>query len=136
MRIIRTAESMAAVRRLPLHADLQLFLVRHAAILDEHCDDIDIAIIVIEAGDTCAQTEMACGKRLVTDGSFAFPVEVVARHGQWAEVVWITSDDGSGIVLLIQLAATTDPELLSAFNNAMADAAASADFTVTNLRTS
>jgi hypothetical protein len=49
---------------------------------------------------------------------------VITRHGHWFDVVRILSDDGSGLVLLVQIGAETDTQLLTACERALAELAA------------
>lgn len=123
MHLLRDAEEIAAACRLPLDPELLSLLNRYAAVLEEFGDDLQVAILIVEAGDTLAKTEQAYGERLVADGCFAFVVELIARHGRWFDVVRITCDDGSGLVLFVEIAANTDVELLTACEQALAETA-------------
>lgn len=123
MHLIRTAEGMAAACRLPLDPELLSLLNRYADALVEFGDDLQADMLIVEAGDTLAETERVYGERLVADGCFAFVVELIARHGRWFDVVRITCDDGAGLVLLVEIAANTDPEWLTACERALAETA-------------
>lgn len=123
MHLIRDAGAMAAIRALPLDPELRSLLTPYAAALEEFGEDLQADILIVEAGDTLAETERAYGERLVAGGCFLFVVELIARHGRWYDVVRIICDDGSGLVLLVEIAANTDAELLLACERALADMA-------------
>ena len=117
MHIIRTAEDMARALNQPLDTTLDECLRRHRDTLacypDIPFEDLALFVIV-QAGDSLKEVELACGYRLVAEGSFAFPVETITYLSGWYEVVWIISDDGYGLALFIQDHADTDRDLLTA----------------------
>jgi len=123
MHIIRSSSELTAVCDQPLDPELLSLLGGYAAALEEFGNDLEATIMIIAAGDTMAEAEQAYGETLVTEGQFAFVVEVASQHGQWIDVVRIIADDGSGLVLLIEQAAGADPELLQACQTALAEAA-------------
>lgn len=119
MIVIRTAEDMARALESPLEPDLIECLHGHRDRLSEWSDyDFsDLAMFVIaQPGDTLTDIAAACGWKLVKDGSFTQPVELIARHGGWIEATFILSDDGFGWVLLVSTAATSAHELLAVCN--------------------
>jgi len=122
MHVIRNAEAMAAVRQLVLDADLLSLLNPYVAVLDEFGDDLIVIIAIIETGDCLGEAERACGKRLVIDGRFAFELEAISREGAWFSAVGDISQDGSGLVLLVQVDAGTDAELIAACRSALLEA--------------
>lgn len=123
MHLLRDTEALAAVCRLPLAPELQSLLSRYADALAEFGDDLQADILIIDAGDTVTEAEQAYGGRLAAEGQFAFPVELIDRGEQWVSVVSIYADDGSGLVLLVEIAADTDAELLTACERALAETA-------------
>lgn len=117
MLIIRTAEDMARVLNQPLDTTLNECLRSHRDTLDCYTDTPfeDLALfVIVQAGDSLKEVEQACGYLLVAEGSFAFPVETITHLPGWYEVVWIISDDGYGLVLIVQDHADTDRDLLTA----------------------
>jgi len=62
--------------------------------------------------------------RLVNEGRLAFPVELITRHDHWYDIVWVKSDFGEGLVLLVQVTPMADHELLQACEHALAAATA------------
>jgi len=78
------------------------------AILERFADMMDLATLyIVEAGDTLASIEQACGCPL--EGW-----EYVLRHpSQWFELVIIQSDFGEGFVVLVPDQADIDPEVLT-----------------------
>jgi hypothetical protein len=121
MRLIRTLAEMADACSQPLDPELLEILGGYAAALEEFGDDLQADILIVQAGDTLVQAERTCGERLVVEGRFAFLAELIMRHDHWFDVVWIRSDSGDGLVLLIEIAAETDPQLLSACESALAE---------------
>jgi hypothetical protein len=92
----------------------------YAAALKEFGDDLQADVIIIEAGDTLDRVESAYGRRLVADGRFTFLVELITEHARWFDVVFIFSDNGDGLVLLIEQDAATDAHFLAACRHALA----------------
>lgn len=113
MHLIRT------LAELPPDPDLQTILEPYAAATEEFGDDLSIAILIASAGDTLADVEHAYGQRLVANSKFTFPVESISEHADWYEAVWVQSDDGSGLVLLINKAG--DASLVAACRTALVD---------------
>lgn len=118
MRILRTLFDMDQVLTQPLDPPLREALEHHEATWQEFGDDLGLMIVIAEAGDALPALESACGHTLVADDSFAFPVETITELSGWWEVIWIMSDDGSGLVLYIENADTTDAGLLTASRKA------------------
>lgn len=123
MYLIRTTDELAALRASPPHPDLPSLLQCYAGALAEFGDALHVRVLIVEASDTLASAGQAVDERLVDNRCLAFPVELITRHEHWFEVVWITSDDGSGIVLLVEIAAGADAELIAACETALAEAA-------------
>lgn len=98
MLIIDTPEALS--RPLPNYA-------RH--ILDLRRDLIDLAtFVIVGAGDTRQAVEDAAGFPIDHDDP---PWEWVLDHGGTFEAPIITSDDGSGVVLIVPDDDTIDPTL-------------------------
>ena len=120
MIVIRTAEGMARALDSPLDPELKHCLQAHWDRLAEWQDYelSELAIfVVVQAGDTLEQAEAAFGQPLVQDNSFSLLPELIERHGGWFEATFILSDDGFGLVLLVEIAANTDHDLLAACNH-------------------
>jgi hypothetical protein len=122
MHWIRTADALAAAGAASEDPDLRTLLGGYAAAIEEFGDDLQADVIIIRAGDTLEQVESAYGRRLVADGRFTFLVELITEHARWFDVVFIFSDNGDGLVLLIEQAEKTDPQLLAACRHALATA--------------
>lgn len=108
MHLIRTSAELASLCQPPLDPELRTLLGAYAAALEEFGEDLSADIVIVEAGDTLTAIERAFGWRLVAEGRFAFPIELITEHAAWYDIVWITSDDGSGVVLLIEKGGDTD----------------------------
>ena len=120
MIVIRTAEEMARALDSPLDTELKPCLQDHWDRLSEWQDYelSELAVfLIVQAGDTLEQAEAIIGQTLVQDGSFSLLPELVARRGGWIEATFILSDDGFGLVLLIEIADNTDHDLLAACNH-------------------
>lgn len=116
MNLIRTAEDMVRALTSPLDPDLKALLQEQADRLDTY-QEYDLSelaqFLIIQQGDTLEEIDAALGWALLEGGSFAKPVELIARRGGWIEVVFILSDDGFGLVLLVQKEEGIDPDLLA-----------------------
>lgn len=123
MNLIRTVEAMARALDSPLDPELKQLLRSHAERLAEYEDYAleELAeFLIVEAGDALPDVEQAYGTQLVMDGQFTFTVELITQHERWFDVVWIISDDGFGLVLLVQIDPGTDARLLAACRHALA----------------
>ena len=123
MHLIRDVEAMAAVRTLPLDPELRSLSTPYAPTLEEYGENLQADILIAEAGDILAETVRTYGERLVAGGGFLFAVEQIARHGRWYDIVRIISDAESGHVLLVEISADTDAELLTACERTLAETA-------------
>lgn len=115
---IRTAEDLARALDSPLHPELRQLLGNHAERLAGYPDFAfeELAeMIIVEAGESLDGICSIMGPALVTEGTadFTHPVELICRHDKYIEVVWILSDEGFGLVLLVELADNTDAALLA-----------------------
>ena len=120
MIVIRTAEGMARALDSPLDPELKHWLQDHWDRLAEWRDYelSELAVfLIVQAGDSLELAEAIIGQTLVQDEAFVLPPELVARRGGWIEVTFILSDDGFGLVLLVEIAANTDHDLLAACNH-------------------
>lgn len=120
MHVIRTAEAMAAVCKLPLDPELLPLMEPYAAALEDFGDDL-ADILIIESGDTLADAERTYGRRLVAGGALTLTPEAVVRHTHWFDATFVLSDWGDGLVLLVEIAEAADRELLLALECALAD---------------
>jgi|SRR6185369_18019104 len=116
MLIIRTAEALAHALDSPLHPISRERLRLHAERLAEYDVPLEeLALFaVVRSDDTLDDLEQQCALRLVADDYFAVTPELVEQEGPWVEVVFILSDNGFGLVLLVELAEATDPHLAAA----------------------
>ena len=120
MIVIRTAEAFAHALDSPLDPELKHCLQDHWDRLAEWQDYelSELAIfVVVQAGDTLEQAQAIIGQTLVQDGSFSLLPELIDRRGGWFEATFILSDDGFGLVLLVEIADSTAPDLLAACNH-------------------
>lgn len=117
MYIIQTEGDVIRVLDSPLDPELEQILATIADRLAE-CPDFGFEelaeIIVVEAGETLDGICSVTGQAIATDGKadFMFPVELIVRHPDWFEITFILDDFGFGLVLLIEIADTTDATLL------------------------
>lgn len=122
MHYIRTAEAMARVLDTPLDPELRAILLDHrerlAAYEGFRFEEL-AEFLIVERGDPLADSEDTYGRRLVEHDMFVMPVELAFRHKAWIEVIFILSDDGFGLVLLVEIGSHTDPSLLSACERAL-----------------
>lgn len=80
-------------------------------------------VIIVDSGDTLAAIEKAAGVIL---GGDAEPEVAILDHG-WAEIVFVTSDDGSGAVILVPDSEDIDPDLLAIVRTYAVDISANTD---------
>lgn len=117
MIIIRTAEEMTRALKAQLDPELNQVLNAHWERLTEY-DDLsleDIAcFLIVQEGETLGQVEAAYGQPLLANGDFVWLPELIEQHGRWLEVTFILSDDGFGLVLLLEVGQLTDQDLLTA----------------------
>lgn len=117
MHYIRTAEAMTRVLETPLEPELHNILAEHQERLAGYYGfsfEELAEFLIIECGDTLADSEAAYGRRLVEDSRFASPAELAFQHSAWIEVIFILSDDGFGLVLLVEAGEDTDRSILAA----------------------
>ena len=121
MIVIRTAEEMARALDSPLDPELKHCLQDHWDRLAEW-QDYDLSelavFLIVQAGDTLEQAEAIISQPLVQEGCFTIPPELVARRSGWIEATFILSDDGFGLVLLVQVGPRADARLIAACRNA------------------
>jgi hypothetical protein len=114
MHIMRTANEVAIAYNQPLDPELLNLLGSYADALAEHGDDLQATIIVMQAADTLAELARTYHEQLVIDGRFTVTTELINRHGRWFEIVFVLSDNGDGLVLLVEIGDETDAQLLTA----------------------
>ena len=120
MIVIRTAEEMARALDSLLKPQLKQILKGHwDRLVDYDLPLSDLAEFVIaQPGDTLIELEAASSMQLVAleDGqpTFALGPEIVKQHADFLELVFILSDDGFGIVLLVMKGDGIDPVLKAA----------------------
>lgn len=120
MIVIRTAEEMARALDSPLDPELKRRLHAQWERLSEWQDYelSELAVfLIVQAGNTLEQAEAIIGQTFVQEGCFTIPPELIDRRGGWIEATFILSDDGFGLVLLIEIADSTVPDLLAACNH-------------------
>lgn len=122
MHYICTAEAMARVLGTPLEPELHNILSEHqerlAGYYGFRFEEL-AEFLIVEPGDTLTVGEDTYGRRLVEHDMFIMPVELAFRHSAWIEVIFILSDDGFGLVLLVEIGEDTDPSFLSACEQAL-----------------
>jgi hypothetical protein len=118
---IRTADDMARALDSPLDPELKQLLRDHAERLAEY-DDYGLEemaeFLIVEAGDTVELLQITRDQPILTPEAtdFAHPVELITRHQHWIEAVFILSDDGFGLVLLVEQSGNADAALLTVCN--------------------
>jgi hypothetical protein len=123
MHLFRSLADLDAAHDRLLDPELITLLDGYAVALAEF-DEPLADLLVIEDTDTLVDAEQASGIRLVIDGRIAFPIELITRHDHWYDIVWVKSDYGEGLVLLVQITPAADAELLRACEQALAAATA------------
>jgi hypothetical protein len=113
--IIRTAEDMARALDSSLDPELHSILARHverlSAYPDFQLEELAVVAILLP-GDRLADT----GIELVGAGGgrFSPSPEYVHRHARWSEAVFVLSDDGFGLILLMEQGEGADPDVIAA----------------------
>ena len=123
---LRTAAAVKSTIALMADNRLRALLTERVEQLTNAWEGIDLSdlthCLIIQAGDTAADAEIDLGWSLLenmVDGArygqpaFSPSCEWIEDHGSWFEAVFIISDDGFGICLLVQDHPDTDCELLS-----------------------
>jgi hypothetical protein len=125
MHIINIPEAMACASATYMNPWLLRRLEQYRDRLQEaECDVGELGpVIIVDRGDTLAAIEKAAG---VIIGGDAEPEVAILDHG-WAEIVFVTSDDGSGAVILIPDRADIDPDLLAIVRTYAIDISANTD---------
>jgi hypothetical protein len=121
MIIIRTAEELWCALDSPPDLGLRDILEAHYKRLAEY-DGYSLAelaiFIVVLPSDTLHDIQEALpGHLLGVEGgeaTFAIQPEIAQQHEGFFELVFVLSDDGFGLVLLVSMAEGTDPTLLAA----------------------
>ncbi|MBC2666059.1 hypothetical protein H7F51_11075 [Novosphingobium flavum] len=96
-------------------------------------DDYDLhelaVFLIIEDGNRLDAAEHVLDRQLVDrdTGLFSTDPEYVVRHDAWAEVLWILSDDGYGLLLFAPLTSRSAPELVTACHAVLRSAEGPAD---------
>lgn len=118
MIVIRTAEEMARALDSPLDPELKQLLAANWERLSEYegydlCELAEFAIV--QSGDTLQDlsriVEIELGEGGAAPVFFSGP-EAVEQHESYIELVFVLSDFGEGIVLLIPTASAIDPLIL------------------------
>ena len=122
MLIIDTPLAMARAKQTLLNPWLRRRLaLRERQVFDAGCRVGDLGpIVVVQTGDTLAAVEAAAGLPIATnlvDGAtwpspdFVPSFEWAEQDHGWHELVYVTSDDGSGAVVLVPDRDGIDPTL-------------------------
>jgi hypothetical protein len=111
---IRNTAGLARALDSPISDVVKALLhLRRDQLLADTDREYDLAelvhFVVVEPGDTIAEVEAAAGYPVITTAAF----EWVAKHGGWFEAVAILSDDGFGVVLIVEDSERSDPVLLA-----------------------
>ena len=124
MIVIRTAEEMARALDSPLEPPLKQRLQGHWDRLSEwegyELNELALFLIA-QPSDTLEQAEAAFGQPLIRDSTFCLLPEFIEQRDGWIEVTFILSDDGFGLILLVQGDPGADNELIAACHNAVAN---------------
>lgn len=130
MIVIRTAEDMARALDSPIHPKLRQLLAGHWERLSQY-EGYDLSELaefaIIEPRDTLQDLSRIVEIELGEGGvapAFSLGPEAVEQHEAWTEIVFIYSDDGFGLVLLIPTASDTDPLILELAARHLAEFAA------------
>lgn len=112
----------------PLDPTLKLLLLRRLDMLSEF-SDFDLSelahFVIVEPGDTLLEIENELGfSPLVNfadetrfgDTAFTPSWEWLVDHGSWFETVFVLSDAGVGIDLLVPKRSDVEPKLIALFN--------------------
>lgn len=118
MLLIRTAEELARALDSPLQHALKEVLAAHRERLSE-CEGYDLSELaefaIVEPGDTLQDLasiiEVEVGEGGAAAAQFSRIPEYVEQHATVIELVFILSDTGFGLVLLISSADTIDPAI-------------------------
>jgi hypothetical protein len=118
MHVIRNSAEMASLCQHLLDPEALSLIGPYAAALEEFGDDLAAVVLLVGETDTLDQAERVYGKRLVADGELDFEVELIEEHNKYIEIVHIASDDGTGLVCIVDK--DGDPDLLAACRLALA----------------
>lgn len=124
MKIIDSPEAMARALASPLDPLLDRVLrLRFAQLQHDGLNPFDLATFtIIDPGDRLADVEAGLKLPIATnlvDGShygdpdFVPSTEWIADHGGLFEMVYVLSDDGAGVVILVPDRPDIDPALLT-----------------------
>jgi hypothetical protein len=95
-------------------SSLRDLLIARARELQPYLDGDDLSelvtFLVVEPGDSLTAIDEQLGFRLLGDELRRF--EIITDHAAWYEIVFILSDDGAGIEVLVPKHIAIDPELL------------------------
>jgi len=122
---IQSGAAMAHALSLPINTDLKCLLRRRVDQLGEceGCDLGDLArFVIVQAGDDLDAVEQAMGFSPlvnVVDGcryghsDFTPSWEWIEDHRGWFEAAYVLTDDGFGVVLMVEDAEGVEPALLA-----------------------
>jgi hypothetical protein len=117
MHIIRTFEQLAdGPPNTELAAILKNWLDRLQAYEGYHLPELAI-ICILGSVEELAAMEVETGHQLLEVDGYFRPVEIATQHQNWIEMVFILSDDGFGLVLLVPTDA--EPAFLALCEQAM-----------------
>lgn len=106
--------SIVSALQQPLHPELIDLVRRRRAILGNELPFADMAhFMIVEPGDTIDEIEAAIRWPVRPDLDTSTPSwEWVMDHGFCYETVFVLSDDGYAVVLLVPVVKGIDPELM------------------------
>lgn len=117
MHIIRTFEQLAdGPPNTELTVILKSWLDRLQAYDGYEFHELAI-ICILGSMEELAAMEVETGHQLLEVDDYFRPVEIATQHQNWIELVFILSDDGFGVVLLVPTDA--EPALLALCEQAM-----------------
>jgi hypothetical protein len=95
-------------------SSLRDLLTARARELQPYLDGDDLSelvtFLVVEPGDSLTAIDALLGFQLLGDEIRRF--ELITDHSAWYEIVFILSDDGAGIEVLVPKNIAIDPQLL------------------------
>lgn len=105
---INSSTALERVLSMPIDQTLKRLLALRREQLAEYDDDL-VSFLIVEAGDPIAAITASLGFSPFDEPCF----EWVADHGGWLEAPVVFSDDGAGVVLIVQDRDGVDADLLA-----------------------
>lgn len=117
MQIIRTHEELVGAAALsPCSEYAEILQGWHDRLHDYDLGEVAIIAVTYSVQDLI-EFDHQTGYQLIEDEAAFRPVDIAIEHQRWIEMVFILSDDGFGVVLLVPTDA--EPALLALCEQAM-----------------